>query len=104
MSQLLLSPIPASTTAAPRALRAMADSLKLITLRGAGLEARVSPLGATLTSLLVPDRNGQLAGACRRARAAGVVTVANGGMHARARWRRHALTGRGAGCGCGAQT
>ena len=41
----------------------MADSLKRIVLRGAGLEASVSPLGATLTSLLAPDRSGALAGA-----------------------------------------
>jgi hypothetical protein len=55
----------AGTTAAPRALRAMADSLKAVVLRGAGLEAHVSPLGATLVKLLAPDRDGALAGALR---------------------------------------
>ena len=41
----------------------MADTLRAVVLRGAGLEAHVSPLGATLTKLLAPDRAGTLAGA-----------------------------------------
>jgi hypothetical protein len=44
----------------------MADSLKAVVLRGAGLEAHISPLGATLVKLLAPDRDGALAGALRR--------------------------------------
>ena len=47
----------------------MADALKTIVLRGAGLEVHVSPLGATLTKIFAPDRTGALAGA-RAARAA----------------------------------
>ena len=44
----------------------MADALRTIVLRGAGLEAHVSPLGATLTKLFAPDRTGALAGASLR--------------------------------------
>jgi hypothetical protein len=47
----------------------MAESLKAVVLRGAGLEAHVSPLGATLTKLLAPDRAGALTGACTLLRA-----------------------------------
>jgi hypothetical protein len=42
----------------------MADALRTIVLRGAGLEVHVSPLGATLTKIFAPDRTGALAGAC----------------------------------------
>lgn len=34
------------------------DTLRLVALRGGGLEAHVSPLGATLVRLLAPDRRG----------------------------------------------
>ncbi len=57
----------------------MADSLKAVVLRGAGLEAHVSPLGATLTKLLAPDRAGVLAGA-RRAAACACVYVLRVGV------------------------
>ncbi len=41
----------------------MADSLRCVVLRGAGLEAHVSPLGATIVKFFAPDRAGALAGA-----------------------------------------
>lgn len=41
----------------------MADALRTVVLRGAGLEAHVSPLGATLVKLFAPDRAGAVAGA-----------------------------------------
>ena len=49
----------------------MADALKTIVLRGAGLEVHVSPLGATLTKIFAPDRTGATAGVCSACAACG---------------------------------
>jgi len=40
----------------------MGDALRLITIAGAGLEVHVSPLGASLVRVLVPDQAGGIAG------------------------------------------
>ena len=37
------------------------DPLRTVVLRAEGIEARVSPFGATVTHVLVPDRDGVVA-------------------------------------------
>ena len=45
-----------------------ADALRTIVLRAPGIEVHVSPFGATITRILVPDRDGVVADVALKSR------------------------------------